>query len=283
MKLLFRLVISIIFLTSTFFYPNKSYAMIDYINNIKERGNLIVGIPPYNNEPYYFKDSPPSVVDSDAMKGSDIDLIRKFADNLGVDVVFDQTSTSFNETVNRAGNGDFDLAIGKLSTNYPRMSKAHPHVYMKFRQAFLANRKFLSTFSKVSEKDLGKKLIESDIRVGFIANSSYERSANSIMKNALKKGYKSWDECIKALISGEVDAVYRDATEIKKIVYKDPNLSIKFVPVLFEDLSDTISIYLSTEANTAMSELVDFYLDGENIKTDTQILDEFSDYYKPNS
>ncbi len=244
---------------------------------------MTVGMPPYNNKPYYYKDSPPSVSDSEAMKGSDVDLIRNFANNLGVDVIFDQTSESFNDTVDRAGNGDFDLAIGKLSTNYPRMSKAHPHVYMKFRQALLANRQFLSKFSKTSDKDLGQEIIQSDFKVGFIANSSYERSANNIMKKATKKGYKSWDECIKALSTGQVDAIYRDATEIKKIVYKNPNLSIKYVPVLFEDLEDTISIYLSTDANTAMSEVLNFYLNGENIKTDSQILDEFSDYYKPNS
>ena len=65
------------------------------------------------------------------------------------------------------------MAIGKLSTNYPRMSSAHPHVYMNFRQALLANRKFLSKFSKAAENDLGKEIIESNFKVGFIANSSY--------------------------------------------------------------------------------------------------------------
>ena len=80
------------------------------------------------------------------------------------------------------------------------------------------------------------------------------------MPKANKKGFSSWDECKKALINGEVDAIYRDATEIKKIVYHDPNLSIKFVPVLFDDVKDTISIYLSTEANIAMSDVLQFYL-----------------------
>ena len=102
------------------------------------------------------------------------------------------------------------------------------------------------------------------------------------MPNAVKKSFNSWDECKNALIKGEVDAIYRDATEIKKIVYQDPNLSIKFVPVLFDDVKDTISIYLSTEANIAMADVLNFYLGEEEIKSDTQVLNEFADYYKPN-
>ena len=256
-------------------------AEIDYINKIKERGYLIVGMPPKNNPPYYFKDSPPSVEDSDSMKGNDVDLMRKFADNLGVNVIFDQSSASFNDTVRRAGKGDFDIAIGKLSTNYPRMSNAHPHVYMNFRQALLINRSFLSDFANLPSENLGKSLLDSNMKVGFISNSSYETSAYALMKNAEKKGYSSWEECKKALIKGDVDALYRDTTEIKKIVYQNPNLSIKYVPVLFDDVKDLISIYLSTEANIAMADMVNYYLSEEEIKTDTQVLDEFSDFYKP--
>ena len=101
------------------------------------------------------------------------------------------------------------------------------------------------------------------------------------MPKAKKKGFSSWDECKKALINGEVDAIYRDATEIKKIVYMDPNLSIKYVPILFNDVKDTISIYLSTAANTAMDELLTYYLKGEKIKTDKEIIEEYTDFYKP--
>tara|TARA_X000000950_G_C13890728_1_gene650752 strand:- start:1343 stop:2212 length:870 start_codon:yes stop_codon:yes gene_type:complete len=274
------LIFNVIFLP-LFFSKESNAFEIDYIKKIKDRGSLIVGMPPYNNPPYYYKESPPSVSDSDSMKGNDVEIIRKFAKNLGVGVIFDQSSTSFNETVNRAGAGDFDLAIGKLSINYSRMSNAHPHVYMNFRQSLLANRSFLSNFANVPDSEFGKKILESNLKVGFIANSSYETSANQLMPNATKKGYSSWDECLQALKKGDVDAIYRDATEIKKIVYKDPNLSIKFVPILFDDVKDKIAIYLSTEANIAMSDVLNFYLEEEEVKTDTDVLNEFSDYYQP--
>ena len=214
-------------------------------------------------------------------KAKPLEINDEFAKNLGVNVFFDQSSSSFNETVNRAGAGDFDIAIGKLSTNYSRMSNAHPHIYMNFRQSLLANRSFLSKFSNVPEQNLGSEILQSNIKVGFISNSSYETSAKELMPYAIKKGFSTWDECKEALINGTIDAIYRDATEIKKIVYQDPNLSIKFVPVLFDDVKDKISIYLSTDANTGLSDVLEYYLGEEEIKTDTQILNEFSNYYKP--
>ena len=275
-------IVIFIFITSFFSSSISEAVEIDYIKKIKDRGSLIVGMPPFNNPPYYYKDSPPEIEDSKSMRGNDVELIRKFAKNLGVNVFFDQSSSSFNETVNRAGAGDFDIAIGKLSTNYSRMSNAHPHIYMNFRQSLLANRSFLSKFSNVPEQNLGSEILQSNIKVGFISNSSYETSAKELMPYAIKKGFSNWDECKEALINGTIDAIYRDATEIKKIVYQDPNLSIKFVPVLFDDVKDKISIYLSTEANTGLSDVLEYYLGEEEIKTDTQILNEFSNYYKPN-
>ena len=277
----FKIFITIIFACITLSTPIKAIAEIDFIKSIKDRGSLIVGLPPYNTPPFYYKDSDPEIQDSDAFMGNDIELMRDLAKNLGVNVVFDQSSKSFNDTVFRAGKGDFDIAIGKLSTNYLRMSNAHPHEYMNFRQALLANRKYLSNFSKISDNELGKAILESEIKVGFIGNSSYETAANSLMKNAKKVSYSSWNECIEGLKSGEVDAIYRDATEIKKIVYMDPNLSIKYVPILFNDVKDTISIYLSTAANTAMDELLTYYLKGEKIKKDKEIIEEYTDFYKP--
>ena len=76
------------------------------------------------------------------MKGNDVELMRKFAKNLGVNVVFDQSSKSFNDTVTRAGAGDFDMAIGKLSTNYGRMSTLD-NLYLQTDHLFQILLKFL--------------------------------------------------------------------------------------------------------------------------------------------
>ena len=78
------------------------------------------------------------------MEGIDIDIVRGFAKNIGVEAVFDKESKTYNGLLKRTGEEAFDLTIGKLSTFYKRMEDAHPHEYMKFRHALLANRKTIS-------------------------------------------------------------------------------------------------------------------------------------------
>ena len=64
-------------------------------------------------------------------------------------------------------------------------------------------------------------LKSSNIKIGFIEDSSYGEFANQLFPNATKLGLTDWEACKKALIDKKVDAIYRDATEVKKIVYEE--------------------------------------------------------------
>ena len=82
-----------------------------------------------------------------------------------------------------------------------------------------------------------------------------------------------------------VDAIYRDATEIKPIVYEDPNLSLKFVPILFDQIIDRKSIYLSEDGYVGFKDFIDFFVRREwgESKSDVQILDQYQSFYKSDS
>ena len=254
-----------------------SYAVeIEYFQNILDRGYFKVGIPPYDTPPYYYYDNR-----TNQMEGIDIDIVRKFANNIGVEAVFDKDSRTYNGLLKRTGEGDFDLTIGKLSTFYKRMQDAHPHQYMTFRHALLANRKVISKIQgQIPNEKLAPVLTASNIKIGFIEDSSYGEFANELFPNATKLGLKDWESCEKALLNNELDAIYRDATEVKKIVYEDPNLSLDFVPILFNDKIDRISMYVSNDVNTELSPMLDYYITQElGIKTDKQIMEEYECYY----
>ena len=79
------------------------------------------------------------------------------------------------------------------------------------------------------------------------------------------------------LFDGDVDAIYRDMTEIKPLVYATPQLILDYVPILFDDIIDKKSIYLSEEGSVGFSEFIRFFISKEwgDIKTDSDILDEF--------
>ena len=260
---------------------NPSYAVeIEYYQKILDRGYLNVGIPPYDTPPYYYYDK-----ETKQMEGIDIDIVRQFANNIGVEAVFDKDSETYNGLLKRTGAGEFDLTIGKLSTFYKRMEDAHPHEYMTFRHALLANRRVISKIQgQIPNEKLTPVLTSSKIKIGFIEDSSYGEFANQLFPNATKLGLKDWESCKKALIDKKVDAIYRDATEVKKIVYEEPNLSLEFVPILFDDKLDHISMYVSSKVNPDLSPMLDFYITKElGIKSDKQIMEEYECFFNSES
>ena len=279
-QLFLGIVLGIFVLLVPYFFADISFAAeIKYIEKILDRGYLKVGLPPYTTPPFYFNE------DNGDLAGYDVEIVKNFAEFLGVDVQFDRESTSFNDLVRRSGANDFDMAIGKLGTTYKRMSDAHPHEYMNFRHSILANRKQIANLQgNIPDDQFARVLLNSNISLGFIARSAYETYANALFPNANKIGYDDWAKCKEALYAGEVDGIYRDATEIKKIVYQEPTLSLDYVPVLFDDIVDQKSIYLSTEADIDMASILNYYLAKEiSIKDDQEIIEEFPEFYKPSS
>lgn len=271
----------VILLVSTFFltFIQPANAVeIEYIQNIIDRGFIRVGIPPYNTPPFYYIDEK-----SNELAGYDIEIAKNFAERLGVKIEFDRKSKSFNDLVRRAGANEVDFAIGKLGTTYKRMKNAHPHSYMNFRHSLLANRKTLTSLQgNLPIEKLAKVVLDSDLRIGFIADSAYSTFAENLFPNSIKFGFEDWSKAKIALFNNEIDAIYRDSTEIKQIVYQEPSISIEYVPVLFDDMIDTKSIYISTLGNVEMGSILDFYLTRSvKVKSDVEIMDEYESYYKP--
>ena len=271
----------VILLVSTFFltFIQPANAVeIEYIQNIIDRGFIRVGIPPYNTPPFYYIDEK-----SNELAGYDIEIAKNFAERLGVKIEFDRKSKSFNDLVRRAGANEVDFAIGKLGTTYKRMKNAHPHSYMNFRHSLLANRKTLTSLQgNLPVEKLAKVVLDSDLRIGFIADSAYSTFAENLFPNSIKFGFEDWSKAKIALFNNEIDAIYRDSTEIKQIVYQEPSISIEYVPVLFDDMIDTKSIYISTLGNVEMGSILDFYLTRSvKVKSDVDIMDEYESYYKP--
>ena len=261
--------------------PLEGISANDFVDAIQERGYLKVGLPPYNTPPAYFLDA-----NSEELQGYDVDFARTLASKLGVDIQFDRSSTSFNNLVERVGIGDFDIAIGKLGLTYNRLFDAFPIQYLSFRHAFLANREFVASLGvEPDDPRFGEILKNSTMRIGSIKNSTWETEAKANFPNATFVGYKNWPAAKKALFQKDsvIDAIYRDTTEIKPIVYSQPDLSLEYVPILFDELIDRKSIYLSQDGRLGLKDFIDMTLRREwgGIKTDTNILDEFQSFYLP--
>ena len=280
-KSFLRLIVAFACASLLLLSPLDANAANDFVRAVQERGYLKVGLPPYNTPPAYYLEE-----NSDELQGYDVDFARTLASNLGVDIQFDRSSTSFNNLVERVGNGDFDIAIGKLGLTYNRLFDAFPIQYLSFRHAFLANRGFVASLGvDPDDPRFGEILKKSTIRIGSIKNSTWETEAKANFPNATFVGFKNWPAAKKALFQKDsvIDAIYRDSTEIKPIVYAQPDLSLEYVPILFDELIDRKSIYLSQEGRLGLEDSIDMTLLREwgGIKTDINILDEFQSFYLP--
>ena len=276
-----------VFFTASFISPFPVYAAENsFINTIQERGYLKVGLPPYNTPPAYYLEP-----GSDDLQGFDVDLAEGLASKLGVGIQFDRSSTNLNQLVERVGADDFDFAIGKLGLTYKRLYNAFPIQYMSFRHALLADRKFIASLGiDPDDPSFGEILRKSKIKIGSIENSIWETESKENFPNAEFIGFKNWNAAKKALLDNDeksgtpiIDAIYRDVTEIKPIVYDKPELSLEFVPVLFDNIIDRKSIYMSEKGKIGLFDFVDNYLKEEwgGIKSDQNILDEFQSFYLP--
>lgn len=280
-KSFLRLIVAFACASLLLLSPLDANAANDFVRAVQERGYLKVGLPPYNTPPAYYLEE-----NSDELQGYDVDFARTLASKLGVDIQFDRSSTSFNNLVERVGNGDFDIAIGKLGLTYNRLFDAFPIQYLSFRHAFLANRGFVASLGvDPDDPRFGEILKNSTIRIGSIKNSTWETEAKANFPNATFVGFKNWPAAKKALFQKDsvIDAIYRDSTEIKPIVYAQPDLSLEYVPILFDELIDRKSIYLSQEGRLGLEDSIDMTLLREwgGIKTDINILDEFQSFYLP--
>lgn len=274
-----RLLVAFAFVSLLLLSPPQVNAVNNFVVSIQRRGYLKVGLPPYNTPPAYYIDT-----ESQELTGYDVDFARTLASKLNVDIEFDRTSTSFNNLVERVGAGDFDLAIGKLGLTYNRLFDAFPIQYLSFRHAFLADRGFISSL-KIDPDDpkFGEMLKNSNIRIGSIKNSTWQTEAKVNFPNAEFIGFDNWTAAKEALFAKDsvIDAIYRDATEIKPIVYSKPDLSLEYVPVLFDELIDRKSIYFSQEGRLGLEDFINMELRREwgGIKNDIAILDEFQSFY----
>ena len=183
------------------------------------------------------------------------------------------------------------MLIGKLGLTYNRLFDAFPVQYLSFRHALLANRKFVSSLGVDSDDpEFASVLQNSAMRIGSISNSTWEIEAQVNFPNCEFIGFSNWQEAKDALFKIDpkskkpvIDAIYRDATEIKPIVYKDPDLSLEYVPILFDDIIDRKSIYLSEKGYVGFTDFLNVFIRREwgEVKSDQRILDDYQTFYQP--
>jgi polar amino acid transport system substrate-binding protein len=170
-------------------------------------GELLAGIDtPF---PPFEKGHPPNIT------GYDIDVINAVADEMGLEVV--QEETSFDTIFRDVAQGKFDVAVA-ASTITPERERT-----VDFSDPYyLADQSLL-----VAEgSDIGSQDDLGGVTVGAQDGTTGEAYANDETDAAQVRGYPGGTDAINALRAGQVDAVIVDAPVAEDAVQKQSGLEI---------------------------------------------------------
>ena len=243
------------------------------IQRILKRGKLIVAVLGTDNPPF-FMESPTG--DSNPV-GLDINIAQGLAEELGVEVEFNRSATTFNEVVDQVYQLKADIAISKLSRTLSRAQRVRfSQPYVSMRQGFIANR--LQLAQQTQDSGMIQAIRNFQGKVGVIQSSSYVGFLKEKFPNATIVEYANWDDIVSAVINGEVQAAYRDELEVKKIIRQNPDVALRLQTIALTDTKDQIAMALPWDSDH-LQVFVNQYLDTLELQYNADlVLDEYEDY-----
>lgn len=233
------------------------------INQIRSRGYLIVGMTKFDSPPFYSGGA-------DNIRGIDVDIAKRVAEYLGVQIRFRRDANSFQEVVDQVVSGEIDLAVSKLSITGPRMQMVRFSTpYVKLRQAMIVNRLWFS------QNGTGRDSVDS-IRgfngtIAFMRNSSYDTFARINFPHAQYAPMDNWNDVVTGVMNGTFAAGFRDEFEIKRIAWERPEASISTKTVTITDLVDSIAAAVDYKSTTLLA-VVNHVIENEFNRIDTRRL-----------
>ncbi len=239
------------------------------IKRILDRGKLIVALLGTDNPPFFMGKGKPA--------GLDIKIAQGLADALGVDLELNRSADTFNGVVDQVYQLKADIAISKLSRTLNRAKRVQfSRPYVTMRQGLLMNR------VQLAEQTQGNQVIEA-IRnfsgnVGVIEGSSYVGFIQQKFPKATIQEYPTWDDIVGAVITGDVQAAYRDELEVKKVIYKNPDAALRLQTIALNDTQDQIAMALPWDSHHLQA-FVNQYLDTFSLDyTADKVLEEYANY-----
>lgn len=241
------------------------------IKAILDRGELTVAMTASDQPPFYY------LGPDGQLMGLDATLARGIAARLGVTARFNRSAESFNEVVELIAKGGADVAISKLSRTLVRARMVRfTKPYATFRHAMLFNR--LRLAQQTTEEALPPLLRQLKGPVGVIGQSSYEGFLGQYFPTATAVPFKTWDEAVAAVYTGQVLAVYRDELEIQKINQARQDAALTLKTVIYKDMKDYIAMAVAWD-RPHLAAWLDIYLDG--FPTDQRAADILRTYGMP--
>ena len=239
------------------------------IERIINRGKLIVAMHSEDAPPFFMSD------EKGRLYGFDVKLARDIGRRLGVEVEFKRETDTYDGVIDMIARREADIAISYLSKTLKlsmRVRLTEP--YMTLNLALLVNR--LMAAQKKKGQSMSEILKNMDEKIGVLAASSHIGYVKELFPRAEMKPYKAFDPYIvDAVFKGDVFAGFYDEVEIKRVIRKNSELSLKLKMVILKGIQDPIAIAVPWDSMHFLSWL-NFYL--SSIKLDVtadSVLDQY--------
>lgn len=184
--------------------------------------------------------------DAGSLAGPEILLAREIARALDISILFVDDAASFNAVVDAVAAGRADIGISKLSQTYSRLKLVRfSEPYITLYHGLLFDRSAVAGQSGAGRSgDLapGDVLRTFGGRIGVIRGSSYVDFARRNFPAAEVVGMANWTAAIEGLLTGKVDAIYRDEFEIRRVLKNRPALNVRFGAAVVSDQMDYLSV-----------------------------------------
>ena len=176
-----------------------------------------------------------------ALLGPEIEMAQQIGRALAVGVEFVDQAESFDSVVDSVAAGRADIGVSKLSQTYNRLKRVRfSEPYVTLRHALLFNRVAIARAAGGRAPAVALQKFKG--RLGVIAGSAYVDFARRNFPDATVVEAKSWDTAIESLLGGQVDALYRDEFEIRRVLKNKPALNVQLGSAVIVDQNALLSI-----------------------------------------
>ena len=190
--------------------------------------------------------------------GAEIELAQQIGRALGVAVEFIEDADLFDAVVDLVASARADIGISKLSQTYRRLHRVRfSEPYVTLRHALLFNRAAIAR--EANGRPPAAVLQRYHGRIGLIAASAYVDFAKANFPEAIVVEERTWDDVVASLLAGQVEAIYRDEFEIRRIVKISPALNVQFGTAAIIDQNALLSIAIC-DTCSKLQELINYHL-----------------------
>jgi ABC-type amino acid transport substrate-binding protein len=190
--------------------------------------------------------------------GPEIEMAQQIGRALGVKIEFVEDATSFDSVVDLVAAGRADIGISKLSQTYGRLRRVRfSEPYVTLRHALLFNRAIIAR--EANGRPPAMVLQKFHGRIGVIGASAYVNFAKGNFPEATVVEEPTWDKAIDSLLNGQLDAIYRDEFEIRRVLKNRPALNVQFGAAAIIDQNALLSVAIC-DSCAKLQEFINYHV-----------------------